>query len=771
MEEELFSPYVVDILVREGMRPESVLLTACCDKSLDNEFEDTFVFLSIDRLAFLTVSYDGPVQKVYNGFIAKKRKPSDQKKNVPCKKKKYQEYKISEIKELKLVNLVASGVAYLKFEDGEKETLGVGGYTNACVGDLSKIAKAVGKIKENGVLNIAEFKDKNDEDHCPKCGREYIDKQRKVCPKCADRKSTFKRLMRLLPQYKLYVFLAFLGIMASTALSAISPVLQGQILFDKVITPGSGFWYGKIGLVVILIALLYIVYQAALGVTSIYMNKFSQKMVYDMKMDIFKSFETLSMGYITKNRIGSIMNRINNDTSAIASFFVNGIPYIIRNALQFVIGIVMLINIKWQVILFALIPTFVIVFVLKITRNYMWRLYQKSWSAGSSLTSSISDSLKGVKVVKAFGKEKDEISRFDRINKKYFKIQYKLCYTLNLLNPIYSLTISLVTYGIWVMCGLDRIGGGEMNYGTMLTILSYFSMMLSPIASFSSFTEWWRSAMNAAQRMYDLIDAESDVKESKTPVIIDKVKGDISISNMNFGYEPNQTILNNINIDIKSGEMIGIVGHSGAGKSTLINLITRMYDVDEGSISIDGYNIKDVAIRTLRRNISLVTQDTYIFQGTVLENIAYGRPDATRDEVIAAAKIAKCHDFIEAMPEGYDTMVGAGYRSMSGGERQRLSIARAVLINPRILILDEATAALDTETEMSIQDALDSLTAGRTTLAIAHRLSTLRNADRLVVIEGGKIAEAGTHNELIQNKGVYYRLMLKQAEALKTKGI
>lgn len=217
--------------------------------------------------------------------------------------------------------------------------------------------------------------------------------------------------------------------------------------------------------------------------------------------------------------------------------------------------------------------------------------------------------------------------------------------------------------------------------------------------------------------------------------------------------------------------MIGIVGHSGAGKSTLINLITRMYDVDEGSISIDGYNIKDIATRTMRDNIALVSQDTYIFQGTVLENIAFANPEAKREDVIAAAKIAKAHDFIEAMPEGYDTKIGAGYRNMSGGERQRISIARAILVNPRILILDEATAALDTETEMSIQDALDNLTNGRTTLAIAHRLSTLRNADRLIVIEDGEITEMGTHSELVKNKGVYYRLMLKQAEALKTKGV
>lgn len=768
---ELFSPYVVDLLVRQGERPESILLTACCDRALDDTFEDTFVFLSIDKISFLTVEYDKAVQKVYNGYVAKGDKASDKKENIPCRKKKYVCYKLSEIKELKLVNLIASGIAYINFED-DRPTEAISAYTNACVKDISKISRAIEKIKKDGVLNIAEFKDKDDESHCPKCGRPYVDKARKICPKCADRGSTFKRLLKMVPKYWKYVALAMVATLVTSGFNLLIPYMSGTILFDKALRTDGNWWSGKVVLIVVLMFTAFVLNQFTAAFGNINMNKMSENVMFDLKTDIFKSFQNMSMGFFTKNNIGSIMTRIDNDAASVANFFVSGVPFAVRGIIEFFGGLILLLILNPKVVWLAIFPIFTIFVVLKSTTKYLRRMYVKSWKAGSRLTSSVSDCLRGVKVVKAFGKEQDEIDRFDKVNNNYFRINFKLANTVTMLNPIYSLVISIVTYGIWIISGHEIIAGEAlMTYGIMQSTLSYFSMMISPISSFSGFIEWWQNCMTAAQRMFDLADAESDVKESKAPVVIDRVKGNIDIENVMFGYEPNHPVLKDMNVSIKAGEMIGIVGHSGAGKSTLINLITRMYDVNEGAIKIDGYNIKDIATTTLRNNIALVTQDTYIFQGTVLENIAYANPEARREDVIAAAKIAKCHDFIEAMPEGYDTMVGSGYRSMSGGERQRVSIARAILVNPRILILDEATAALDTETEMSIQDALDNLTNGRTTLAIAHRLSTLRNADRLIVIEDGVITEVGTHSELVQNKGVYYRLMMKQAEALKTKGI
>ena len=278
-------------------------------------------------------------------------------------------------------------------------------------------------------------------------------------------------------------------------------------------------------------------------------------------------------------------------------------------------------------------------------------------------------------------------------------------------------------------------------------------------------------AVQHLQRLFEISDAVPDVKESEHPVNLEKVKGDVSFKDVVFSYEENRIVIDKVSFDVPAGSTLGIVGHTGAGKSTLANLLTRLYDPIEGEVTIDGVNLKELSFRTLRDNIAIVSQETYLFRGTIMDNIRYACPDATNEQVMAAAKIASAHDFIIKYPDGYQTMVGMGYKDLSGGERQRVSIARAILKNPAILILDEATAAMDTQTERAIQESLNALTKNRTTIMIAHRLSTLRDADKLIVIENGKMPEAGTAEELLKKKGVYYKLYKMQAEALKTIGI
>jgi ATP-binding cassette subfamily B protein len=276
--------------------------------------------------------------------------------------------------------------------------------------------------------------------------------------------------------------------------------------------------------------------------------------------------------------------------------------------------------------------------------------------------------------------------------------------------------------------------------------------------------------MNSAQRVFEIIDANPDVVERHEALHIE-LKGNVSLQNVSFGYEPNKPVLENISFDVKAGEMLGIVGKSGAGKSTLVNLISRLYDAESGEIRLDGVNVKDIAFSSLRGAVAMVSQETYIFMGTVMENIAYAKPNATRTEVVQAAIAASAHSFICRLPDGYDTVIGTGGRQLSGGERQRVSIARAILADPQILVLDEATASVDTETERAIQASLDQLVKGRTTISIAHRLSTLRGADRLLVLENGRLAESGTHAELVAQRGVYYKLLQLQSKALAMRGV
>lgn len=311
---------------------------------------------------------------------------------------------------------------------------------------------------------------------------------------------------------------------------------------------------------------------------------------------------------------------------------------------------------------------------------------------------------------------------------------------------------------------------GQFSYGQLITFVGYLGMLQGPMDFFSHVFQWWAGSMNSAQRIFEIIDSQPEIVESESPLQV-RLKGDIELRHVNFSYEPNKPVLQDVSFSIRAGEMLGIVGRSGAGKSTLVNLISRLYDADSGQILLDGVDIRELSFSSLRGAVAMVSQETYIFMGTVAENIAYARPDATRDEIVEAAIAASAHPFICRLPDGYDTVIGAGGRNLSGGERQRLSIARAILANPQILVLDEATASVDTETERSIQASLDQLVKGRTTISIAHRLSTLRGADRLIVLDNGRVAESGTHAELVAQKGIYYKLLQLQSKALAMRGV
>ena len=398
-------------------------------------------------------------------------------------------------------------------------------------------------------------------------------------------------------------------------------------------------------------------------------------------------------------------------------------------------------------------------------RDFFWgrlmRVFRTKYHRWGKLVGLTSEMLASVRVMKAFAQEKREMRRFDTNNEGVFRGDYESEKETFIFFGTLSMLTSTGLILVWYFGGMDIIEG-TFTLGSLMMFISYLWMLYEPLQWFGELNTWSSRAMSGAEKIFEIIDTPIETDDQENPVAMPNIKGEVVFKDAFFAYEPGKPVLKDINLEVASGEMIGLVGKSGAGKSTLINLLCRFYDVDEGVLTIDGVNIKDISLEDLRSQIGMVLQESFFFSGTIAENIRYGRPKAPLEEIMTAARAANAHDFICAKPDGYDTQVGENGSELSGGERQRIAIARAIIHNPRILILDEATSSVDTHTEKLIQEAIANLIKGRTTFAIAHRLSTLRSADRLVVLDEGKMAEVGSHAELMKKKGHFYRMVETQ---------
>ena len=602
---------------------------------------------------------------------------------------------------------------------------------------------------------------------CPKCGTIYENQYRRVCTKCQNRSAIIKRLLEFLLPFKGYAILVILCMLASSGISLISPIINGQILYDKVIN-ASGEWHTLTKLFIVLSVIV------ALGLLGIGINiiqnrtnaKLSNRMTKNMKQKVFDSMMGLSLSYFNNHATGQLINRVNYDADRIRSFYIDGIPNFVINAVNFIGLTFFLFWLNWKMTLIVFIPVPIIVIIFRVMLPKMGRMYSKQWRASSSLNSMLGDSLNGIRVVKAFAKEAEETNRFYKYSERLYGANLKVNITSLTIFPVISLLIGLSSQMIWGYGGL-QVMGMDMTYGEFTTYLGYIGMIFGPLQFFSTFTNLLTDVINSAQRMFEVLDMVPEVMNAKDAIKKDEFEGSVSFENVSFHYNPNRPILKDVSLTINPGDNIGLVGHTGSGKSTIVNLITRMYDPISGVIKVDGVDVKKMDMASIRKNIAIVSQEIFLFRGTIADNIRYARPDATIEEVIAAARAANAHDFIVRLPEGYETEVGTGSRSLSGGERQRVSIARALLMSPSILILDEATAAMDTQTERLISDALAKLVEGRTCITIAHRLSTLKDCNYLFVIENGEIAEEGAPEELLARGGVYYKLFTLQSEAMK----
>ena len=503
---------------------------------------------------------------------------------------------------------------------------------------------------------------------------------------------------------------------------------------------------------------------------SIVTTKIAAKLVYDLKKVIFGSIEKLSLSFFTNRQTGGLMTQVTRDANTIYWFFCDGVPYYLVNSVQVIVILIIMIIMNPLLTLLTVVTVPFIMISMKFLFERMDKFHAKRWTRSRQMNSILSDILSGMRVVKAFSKEKEETTRFDRSSRNLAEIEQETSVFGTVAFPSLGL-LFYISNLIVLGCGGWMVIKGRMTYGTLLVFISYMNMVLSPLDSFLFMVYDFTDSLNAMSRLIEIMDAKPDVVEAENPVHLDNCRGSVEFRNVDFSYDKTRKVIDNVSFKVEAGEALGIVGHTGAGKSTLANLLIRLYDVTAGEIFIDGINVKDIAFDDLRRNVAIVSQETYLFAGTILDNIKYANPDASEAEVIEAAKIAGAHDFMMKLPDAYSTMIGFGHKDLSGGERQRVSIARAILRNPKILILDEATAAMDTETERKIQTALEKLSIGRTTIMIAHRLSTLRDADKLIVIENGKIPEAGTHLELLAKKGIYFNLYKLQLEAMKNIGI
>ena len=590
-----------------------------------------------------------------------------------------------------------------------------------------------------------------------------------VCGQCGTSiaKSPVRSLFRLLSIAKSYWFMSLLGVLltlAATASGLITPYLTMPLLDDILIPYQNGKpaqvnmipWYllGLAGASV----LAWLLTWAEMYV----MSWVSESVSAELRDRTYSHLQKLSLEYFGGKRTGDLISRVSSDTDRICYFLSVYVLDFFTDVLMLVMTAIILLKINFNLALVTLCPLPFIAFSVFRVQERLGRGFSLANRAWADMTSVLADTIPGIRVVKAFAQEEREILRFRRSNNRVLRVNNQVNKVWAYFTSVVVLLTDLGVLIIWFY-GVKRVFDHSITVGVLTAFVAYISRFYGRLDSMSRMVSATQRAAASAQRVFGVLDRVPKVAEAKDPIHPGRLEGGIEIHQVSFRYGT-RPILKNLNLSIRPGEMIGLVGQSGAGKTTLINIVCRFYDVSEGAILVDGVDIRSYPVGEYRRCVGLVLQEPFLFFGTIAENIAYGRPDATRDEIIAAARAARAHEFILRMPNGYDSLVGERGQFLSGGERQRVSIARALLIDPRILILDEATSSVDTETEREIQLALANLIKGRTTIAIAHRLSTLQKADRLVVMERGEIIEVGPHDELLEKGGAYARLHQAQLD-------
>ena len=618
------------------------------------------------------------------------------------------------------------------------------------------------KLIAEGTFKGVDESDK--ESLCPRCGRRFPDSN-KICPYCADKSGVIKRLVPFFKRYMKDMLTILLLMALISIVGVITPYLSNSFYIDNVLTPGGEF-YGMVAFVITLLVAMRLVNFAVTILNDMVTAKISANIVYDLKNTIFEAINRLSLGFFNSRRTGGLMTQIESDSNTLYKFFSEITPNLaVASVKIFAITVVMLfMNPLLALITLIVVPLYIAMITYAFAKNR--RFWVVFFAKSRALNSKLTDVLSGLRIVKVFAKQKDESADFRRLSFAKMRASRDRAMYTAVTFPAISFVLYLSTVAVWAVGGITVIRG-KMSYGDLLTFVSYMSMVYNPLNYIINSVNHMGECFNAASRLFEISDAIPDVVENENPVIIGEVKGGVEFKNVSFSYTKARKTIDSVSFKAEPGKTLGIVGRTGAGKSTIVNLLIRLYDVTDGEILIDGVNVRDMSFKQLRDSVAIVSQETYLFSGTIAENIAYSMKDATHEDIVSAAIEAGAHDFIMKLPDAYETRIGHGYKDLSGGERQRISIARALLKRPKILVLDEATAAMDTATEQKIERAIEKLSGSCTTIMIAHRLSTLKSADSLIVIENGKLCESGTHAELLEKRGIYHKLYTLQLEALR----